>query len=191
MKTCSIDGCAGKVLARTWCGKHYLRFYKHGDPLYVVDRKATAKRGADLPHTKHGLWSHSLYPTWQNMMARCYKAENARFSRYGGRGIYVCDRWHDVANFVADLGEKPDGKSLDRFNNDGPYSPENCRWATNVEQARNREQAIITDCQRRAACEMYELCRSPKKVAAQLGIKPGDVKNIVYGERKRATTERP
>ncbi len=120
-------------------------------------------------------------------MERCYNPTNAKYARYGGRGIAVCDRWHDVQNFVADLKTKPAGLSLDRFDNDGPYSPENCRWATAVEQARNRPQAKLTDTQREAILAAYAHNPSPKAVARVLGVQVHDVKNVVYGERRRVS----
>lgn len=79
------------------------------------------------------------YTVWQNMKARCYNPRSPSWQYYGGRGIQVCDRWRNsFANFVTDMGEKPDGRSLDRIDNDGNYEPGNCRWATPAEQVRNR-----------------------------------------------------
>lgn len=78
------------------------------------------------------------YRTWCSMIARCTYPSMNCWRYYGGRGIAVCERWKDFSNFLADMGERPIGKTLDRIQVNGNYEPSNCRWATAKQQAQNR-----------------------------------------------------
>jgi len=79
-----------------------------------------------------------MYNSWLGMRNRCSNPKNRLYKYYGGRGIVVCERWNSFDNFLADMGVRPDGLTLERINNDGNYEPNNCKWATMAEQNRNR-----------------------------------------------------
>lgn len=94
---------------------------------------------------KHGVansrltgYANRTYGIWQAMRGRCMNPNNSRWAAYGGRGIKICERWNNYENFLADMGEAPDNLTLERIDVDGDYEPSNCKWATWLEQARNK-----------------------------------------------------
>lgn len=104
-----------------------------------------ASDSAKVRNTKHGSYSKPEYNVYRAMLKRCLNANNKAYKDYGGRGITVCERWmQSYENFITDMGERPSNLySIDRINVDGNYEPDNCRWATRSEQARNQRNNVL------------------------------------------------
>lgn len=150
----------------------------------IRDRKGITKR------KKVGLTPRpDLYGIWAQMRARCNYPKHKFFAYYGGRGISVCDRWcESFAAFAADVGPRPSPRhSLDRKNNDGNYEPGNVRWATDIEQARNKRNSKLSE---EAALCIRELRRRGAKgvvLAAAFGVSNSLISKVVLGKYWVAT----
>ena len=134
---CTIPGCQEKHLANGHCIKHYTRILRYDDPHYTKFMKDVEK---------HGLAGTPEYSSWSHIIQRCENKNNKRYSRYGGRGIIVCDRWRNsFIAFLEDMGKKPfNSAQIDRIDNDGNYEPGNCRWVTNAQNNRHTSLTKLT-----------------------------------------------
>lgn len=110
--------------------------------------KIGAQAGDRNPAHTHGHTTGGFSPeyhSWSGMIQRCTNSKRKSWEHYGGRGVTVCTRWMSFENFLADMGARPTGLTLERRDNDGNYEPENCRWATSNEQARNSSQTVMVE----------------------------------------------
>lgn len=144
-KVCSIENCSnvGKwdskckdfYLSKDMCAKHYMRFRVHGNPNTILHIMGEDRQ------------NHPLYSTYRSMLSRCSNPNNPDFRNYGGRGISVANEWKGASGFsqfISDMGNKPEGMSLDRKKVNGNYCKENCKWSSTHEQGANKRNSNKT-----------------------------------------------
>ena len=132
----------GKWICRCSCGVEkevWVDKLARGDTVSCghVRVARTKERNTKHGHTKRGASRPSSYQVWHGIRQRCENPNSPAYPKYGGRGIVVDPSWHAFAQFYSDMGDRPEGLTLERRNNDGPYSKDNCYWATRKAQARN------------------------------------------------------
>lgn len=132
----------------------------------------------------HGMTNTKTFQVWRHMRQRCRLPTIKGFKNYGGRGIAVCDRWQNFENFLVDMGERPPGMQLDRIDNELGYFPENCRWATPLQNANNRRSSRFI--------EVNGQRQTLSQWAAQLGVTRDVVRNrLLMGWTEEAAVTKP
>lgn len=137
-----------KARAKCQCGKERILYPAN------IGRKGFACRGC--AKTTHGMSRSNTYHIWAGIIQRCDNPNQTEYRYYGGRGIRVCERWHDFVSFLKDMGERPTGLQIERKNQDGDYEPGNCRWVTRSENQLNRRtpKSIVDRLRRRNVGEV-------------------------------------
>lgn len=136
-------------------------------------------------YVRHGHSKSKTYRAWLDMRYRCFDTSRHNYHRYGGRGITICVRWAMFLNFLEDMGECPEGKTLDRIDTNGDYSPENCRWATIEQQVATKSTTKLI--------EFNGEVRSIKQWASKIGIPYSTLKTRLQSgwSVERALTSTP
>ena len=177
---CTVVNCInsnrGSGTAHGYCHKHYELWRRHGDPSIKLK-----------PWGKHTICPpHPLRDSYKSMVARCYNSKAKSYHNYGGRGITVYGDWlEDFNNFVNDVGNRPEGTTLDRIDNNGNYEPSNVKWSTPKEQANNSRMNIwvIYDDRKMSITQLRELLGIPHGTIFtwhRKGVLESKIKGVSY-----------
>lgn len=185
MFICNVESEDRRMsLFRCDCGKEFIT--RTSRVISGETKGCGCRKGQNLPEIvknnhprlRHGFTKKSNknpeYPIWNAMLSRCNNPKNNAYSRYGGRGIKVCERWLDFVNFISDVGRRPSKiHSLERMNNDGNYCPENVKWGTPDEQRSNRSDNRLI--------EYHGIVKPLFLLAREFNIKP----SVIHKRLKR------
>lgn len=155
------------LYSKNYCRKHFRRYQRHGTTEIKL-------------YERHGMTNSSEYQSWHGMKSRCYCEGHVSYSRYGGRGIKVCDEWKtSFMAFYKDMGPKPFiNAQIDRIDNDGNYEPNNCRWATPLENARNKDCLKLNIAKVKTIKKMLKEDFKHMDIAKKYNISPSTIYDI-------------
>lgn len=136
-----------KWICQCDCGEVKTVFGKHLKSGAIKSCGCFARDSLSARQRTHGQSKSRTYKIWSGIIYRCNNKSSSVYQDYGGRGIKVCKRWLSFENFLADMGERPNGMEIDRIDNEGHYEPSNCRWATRTENCRNKRTTLTVEYQ--------------------------------------------
>lgn len=179
---CCIRDCEGKVRNSGFCNHHYMQWNRHGHPL--ADEMSHRKTG-------HRERNGRTYRSWIAMKKRCTDPKSVGWKYYGGKGITIHPRWAKTfINFLEDMGECPEGCSIERIDGNGNYEPGNCRWATQIEQSQNKSNITLTELAVLEARELFEKGSSIPDLVERYGVKYHAMYQAVKGLSWRHLNEK-
>ncbi len=173
MRICKVESCEKEFCCKGYCERHYRKYLKYGDPLH-------------LEKEQHGMCGTLEYTTWYCMKARCYNKNYKQYKDYGGRGIMICDRWRNsFIAFFEDMGLRPFPKArIDRIDNDGNYTPENCHWVTAAESSQNRSTTKLTMQKANEIRKLYKIGEITQKAIGFIyGVSQDSIHSIVNNKQ--------
>ena len=129
--------------------------------------RVTGKRNGRY---RHGMSDNPTHISWQSIRQRINNPSNKDYDAYRSRGIKLCSRWDSFENFYADMGDRPEGMCIDRIDNNGDYTPENCRWATQTQQQQNRSITRLNPVAVKVIRHFYDLGRGIQEIATLHGL---------------------
>lgn len=176
-------------VCRCDCGSECLKRYDHlksgASKSCGCLRDEAIRKSLDIQRngaTRDGKQTRT-YRIWSGMKKRCFNHNCKSFKYYGARGISVCDRWMEYKNFLSDMGEAPEGMTLERSNNNRGYEPGNCRWATKTEQARNKRNVVLNEVIAAEIRSLYGHGMTQADISRITGVSSASVSNIVLGKQ--------
>jgi hypothetical protein len=154
--------------------------YGHTQSCGCLAREATSARSKRHGHASP--YSRTpTYRSWEAMIRRTTNPVSSNWDTYGGRGISVCHEWRDFSVFLSDMGERPDGTTLDRTDPNGDYEPDNCRWASSSVQSRNTRSTKINMSDAEDIRAMVAAGSTQRSMCLKYGLSAGTVCEIVHG----------
>jgi hypothetical protein len=157
---------------------------------YSLSRRKRSANSMRPYRPQHGLSKTRSHRSWREMIDRCTRPTRSDYRHYGGRGIKVCERWSSLDNFFEDMGERPDGMSLDRIDVNGDYCPDNCRWASRREQCLNTRRNVLMTFNGETRCvsewsEIYGIRYGTVYARIKRGLTPEEVLRAGRSPRRK------
>lgn len=172
-----------KWLAVCACGTQKVVLKKNVETGKSKSCGCVRKEVSATVNISHGQTGSKTYKIWAGMKRRCYNQNEQFYSHYGGRGIEVCEAWRDsFETFLSDMGECPDGYSIERINVNGNYEPTNCKWIPLDEQSRNTRKSKLTKAAAISIVQRKDAGESSKQLATAYSVDKTMIDKIVRGE---------